>query len=117
MSRSIIGAIAAALVAAFPLAATAQGKGETVRIQDVPGIGNMLFRVAATKGYCEKHGITCQLQTIPSGPLGAQALLAKSIDAGLTPPEVQINAMIKGASLKAIVGAYALNSNLTRDRQ
>jgi NitT/TauT family transport system substrate-binding protein len=109
LSRSIIGAIAAALAATFSPPVVAQGKGETARIQDYPGIGNMLYRIAATKGYCEKHGITCQLQTIPSGPLGAQALLAKSIDVGFFPPEVQINAMIKGAALKAIVSGATLN--------
>jgi NitT/TauT family transport system substrate-binding protein len=40
---------------------------------------------------------------IPSGPLGTQALLAKSIDVAFIGPDIQINAMIKGARLKAIV--------------
>lgn len=66
------------ILACIPRAAGfAQGKGETVKFQDYPGSGNMPFRVAASKGYYEKAGIKCQLQMIPSGPLGAQALLAK----------------------------------------
>src|SRR5262245_51939591 len=105
----ILRVLAVALSLIVVSDAWAQGKGETVRIQDYRGIGNMLYRIAAKKGYCEKYGITCQLQMIPSGPLGAQALLAKSIDVGFFPPEVQINAMIKGAGLKAILSGATLN--------
>jgi NitT/TauT family transport system substrate-binding protein len=65
------GALALVVFCASAAAASAQGKGETVKIQDYPGIGNMLFRIALSKGYCEAHGIKCQLQMIPSGPLGA----------------------------------------------
>ena len=46
--------------------ALAQGKGESVKFQDYPGIGNMLVRVAISKGYCEKAGIKCELQMIPA---------------------------------------------------
>ncbi|KAB2910434.1 MAG: ABC transporter substrate-binding protein [Hyphomicrobiaceae bacterium] len=95
--------------AALATTATAQGKGETFKIQDYPGVGNMLIRVAIAKGFCEKRGIKCQLQMIPSGPLGGQALLAKSIDVGFFPPETQIAAMIKGAQLKAIASGAILN--------
>jgi NitT/TauT family transport system substrate-binding protein len=87
----------------------AQTERPSVKIQDYPGIGNMLFRIAASKGFCKKYGLTCELQMIPSGPLGAQALLAKSIDVGFFPVEVQINAMIKGAKLKAILSGGRLN--------
>lgn len=105
----LAGAIALALLCVSGTAASAQGKGETVKIQDYPGIGNMLFRVAISKGYCEARGIKCQLQMIASGPLGAQALLAKSIDVSLIPPEVLINASIKGAALKIILSGATLN--------
>ncbi len=88
---------------------SAQGKGESVKIQDYPGVGNMLFRVAASKGYCEARGLKCQLQVIPSGPLGAQALLAKSIDVGFFGPDIQINAVTKGSKLKAITSGATLN--------
>jgi len=81
----------------------------TFKIQDYPGVGNMLYRIAASKGFCEKHGIKCQLQMIPSGPLGMQALLAKSIDVAFAPPEVGINAALKGAPVKAIISGAQLN--------
>lgn len=89
--------------------ASAQGKGETVKFQDYPGIGNMLVRVAISKGYCEKYDIKCVLQPIPSGPLGAQALLAKSIDAGLFPAEIMVGAITKGAKMKLVVGGATAN--------
>lgn len=103
---------AVALAAAMALsvsAAHAADKLGTVRIHDYPGTGNMLFRTAATKGYCEKYGITCQLQTIPNGPLGLQALLARSIDVAFVPTEVQIAAMVKGAAIKAIAAGSILS--------
>jgi NitT/TauT family transport system substrate-binding protein len=102
-------AVAAAFAMVSATAAFAQGKGEAVKIQDYPGIGNMLFRIAISKGYCEAHGIKCQLQIIPSGPLGAQALLAKSIDVAFIPPEVAINAAIKGAAPRIILSGATLN--------
>jgi NitT/TauT family transport system substrate-binding protein len=46
---------------------------------------------------------------IPAAPIGAQALLAKSIDVAFVPVEVQVNAMVKGAGIKAFVGAAANN--------
>ena len=88
--------------------ALAQGESKTIKIQDVPGVGNMLFRVAISKGYCERHGIKCELQMIPNAPLAAQALLAKNIDVATLAPEVQMSAMIKGAKIRAVAGALSL---------
>lgn len=105
----VVDVFIAVLIALAPPVAQAQGKGETVIFQDYPGSGDMLMRVAARKGYCEKAGIKCQFQMIPSGPLGAQALLAKSIDVGFFPPDVQINAINRGADLKAIFSGATLN--------
>ncbi len=107
--REVATATALVAMCALTPAALAQGKGETVKIQDYPGIGNMLYRVAISKGYCEARGLKCQLQVIPSGPLGAQALLAKSIEVAFIAPEVQINAMTKGSKLKAIHSGATLN--------
>ena len=87
-----------------PTAAFAQGKGETIKIQDYPGLGNMLVRVAIAKGYCTNRGLKCETQMLPSGPLGVQALLAKSIDVAFGPLEVQTTAVARGAQLKAIAG-------------
>ncbi len=104
MKRLIAAAAFALCTGAF-----AQGKGETVRFQDYPGIGNMMARVAISKGYCEKAGLKCVVQPIPSGPLGAQALLAKSIDAGLFPAEVMVGAISKGAKMKMVTGGATSN--------
>jgi NitT/TauT family transport system substrate-binding protein len=102
-------AVALVATALVSTSAQAQGKGETLRLQDYPGTGNLLARVAIKKGYCEKAGIKCELQQIPSGPLGAQALLAKSIDVGFFPPEVQVGAIQKGAKIRAVVGGASSN--------
>jgi NitT/TauT family transport system substrate-binding protein len=105
-SASAIALIVSTLMS---FSAFAQEERTRVRIQDYPGTGNMLFRIAISKGFCEKHGITCELKIIPSGPLGASALLSKSIDVGFFPAEVQISAMIAGAKLKAILSGARLN--------
>lgn len=89
--------------------ARAQGASETVTVQDYPGTSNMLFRIAKAKGYCEAHDIKCELKFIVSGPLGAQALIAGSIDIGFFPASVQINAMLRGARLKAIASGAQKN--------
>ncbi|MEQ1648911.1 MAG: ABC transporter substrate-binding protein [Hyphomicrobiaceae bacterium] len=107
--RGLLAATALTAMCAVAPMSHAQGKGEVVKIQDYPGVGNMLMRIAISKGYCEAHGIKCQLQMIPSGPLGAQALMAKSIDVGFFGPEIQINAMTKGSKLKAITSGATLN--------
>src|SRR5262245_1606098 len=117
MQRIVKNAVlACGLLVAGWAPAAAQGKGETLKIQDYPGIGNMLTRIAISKGYCEKRGITCQLQMIPTGPLGTTALLGKSIDVAFIPPETQISAMVKGANLKAVASGAILNVYLIAAR-
>ncbi len=106
MNLTIVVAAACAIGVS---AAHAQGKGETVKFQDYPGIGNMLVRVAISKGYCDKHGIKCVVQPIPSGPLGAQAMMAKSIDSSLIPAEIMVGAINKGAKMKMVVGGAVTN--------
>lgn len=109
MKTGWMTALIAAAVSLIVSPSLAQGKGETVKFQDFPGSGNMLIRIAISKGYCEKYGIKCALQVIPSGPLGAQALLAGSIQSGMFVPEVAIRAIEKGAKLKAVTGAVVVN--------
>jgi NitT/TauT family transport system substrate-binding protein len=104
-----LAAVAAASLAFVAAPAAAQGKGETVKFQDYPGLGNMLIRVAIAKGYCEKAGIKCELQNIPSAPLGAQAMLAKSIDSFLGPADVMNSAVQRGAKMKMVVGGATSN--------
>ena len=88
--------------AALTWGATVWAQMETLRIQDYPGLGNILVRVAAANGYCEKNGIKCELKSIPAAPLGIQTLLAGDIDVAYGPAEVVIQAVNKGADLKII---------------
>jgi NitT/TauT family transport system substrate-binding protein len=103
-----VGLVGSTLGLVGTTTAFAQGKGETIKIQDYPGIGNMLARVAIAKGYCTARGLKCEIQMLPSGPLGVQALLAKSIDVAFGPIEVQAGAVSKGAPVKAIAGGAGL---------
>ena len=80
----------------------AQGKGETVRVVDAPGIGNMPLRVAIRKGFCDKHGIKCESKIIPTGPLAVQTLLAGDLEVVFTATEVFILAAARGANLKIL---------------
>ncbi len=102
----------AALLVAFllPLSALAQGKGEAIKVMDMAGTGNMLLRVAIAKGYCTKHGLTCERQILPSAPLGVQAVLSKSIDAAMSTTEVLALAVAKGVKIKAIGGTIVTHN-------
>lgn len=106
---SLMAAAAALAGLVATPAAMAQGKGETVKFQDYPGTGNMMIRVAISKGYCEKAGIKCELQMIPSAPLAAQAMMARSIDSFLGPASVMNGAVLKGAKMKMVVGGSVSN--------
>lgn len=96
------------LAAGLVLAACAVQAQDTVRVQDYPGLGNMLLRVAIANGYCDKRGIKCEAKTIPAAPLAVQTLLAGDLDLAMAPPEVVIQAANKGADLR-IVGNGARN--------
>jgi NitT/TauT family transport system substrate-binding protein len=100
---------AALSLAALTWGVNAMAQMETLRIQDYPGLGNVMVRVAAANGYCEKNGIKCELKTIPAAPLGIQTLLAGDIDIAFGPAEVVIQAANKGADLK-IIGNGARDS-------
>jgi NitT/TauT family transport system substrate-binding protein len=39
------------------MGASAMAQTETLRIQDYPGLGNMIVRVAAANGYCENNSL------------------------------------------------------------
>jgi NitT/TauT family transport system substrate-binding protein len=102
-------ALARALLAtACALAAGAASAQTPLRIQDYPGLGNFLVRVANANGYCEKHGVKCELRPIPTAPLGVQTLMSGELEVAFPPPEVAIQAVNKGADLKVIAsGARA----------
>jgi NitT/TauT family transport system substrate-binding protein len=105
--RALAGSVLATitLLSAAP-GALAQGKGETVRIQDYPGVGVLPIRVAIAKGYCVKYGIKCELQMIANAPLSIQAMLAKNIEGAVLVPEAVLPAIDKGARLKGIAGMF-----------
>ena len=107
--RGLIGSAALVLATCFAAPALAQGKGESVKFQDYPGLGNMMVRVAISKGYCEKAGIKCELQMIPAAPLAAQAMMAKSIDSFLGPADVMNPAILKGSKMKMVSGGAVSN--------
>lgn len=100
--------IAIAATALCTLAGQALAQTPTLRIQDYPGIGNFLVRVANANGLCEKHGLKCELRAIPQAPLGMQTLLAGDIEVAFGPPEVMLQAVNKGADVKVVAsGARA----------
>ena len=102
LSSRLLALAAASTFAALP----AHAETSTLRIQDYPGIGNFLVRIANANGYCEKHGIKCELRPIPQAPLGLQTLLAGDIEVAFGPPEVLVQAVNKGADLR-VVGSGA----------
>ncbi len=106
LSRSILAGLSLLTGAASCMAqASLGGGGETVRINDYPGIGNPLGRIVVAKQLCEKYGLKCTLQTIPGAPLAMQALIGGSIDVSGAAAEVGLQAAAKGADLKVIGNA------------
>ena len=101
--------VALALAASLVLPPAAWAEGPTVRFQDYPGHGNLLIRVARSKGWCQAAGITCELRMIPAAPLGLQALIGGSIDVAQTPIEVVAAAVQRGAKLRTVVGSAVSN--------
>ena len=101
MLRNSLITFAVATVCALHSPSHAQPTA-TLRIQDYPGLGNFLVRVANAKGLCEKHGVKCELRTIPQAPLALQTLLAGDLEVAFGPPEVMLQAINKGADLKVI---------------
>lgn len=100
--KQLFNAMLVACAMFCTVGAVAQGKGETVRVVDVPGIGNMPLRVAIRKGFCDKYGIKCESKIIPTGPLAVQTLLAGDLEVVFTATEVFVLAAARGADLKIL---------------
>ena len=98
-------------VAVMALCVGIQGfaHAQTVKFMDIPGPGNLLARVAISKGYCKQQGLDCQLQVIPAAPLGVQAMMAGTIDSAIAPVDVMIGAVKNGTAMKMVVGGLASN--------
>lgn len=105
-------AAAAAFVATASMSAAEKivANGETVRIQEYPGaILHFTQWVAADKGFCKAHGITCQMVQILSGPVGLQALAAGSLEISFASTEVTMQAASRGNDVQLIVGHSPAN--------
>jgi len=93
------------LIAVTAIAGIQLAQAETtLRIQDYPGTGNLLVRVAQANGYCKAEGLNCELKTIPAAPLGLQTMLSGDIDIAYGPTEVAAAALVRKAPIK-IIGA------------
>ena len=102
MKSSIIKSAAVALTALATMWGSSAQAQKLVRIQDYPGLGNFLVRVANANGLCEKNGIKCELRPLTSSPLGAQTLMSGDLEVAMVAPETLIQAANKGADLKVI---------------
>lgn len=100
--RALLRALA--LVFSATTLAAGPGKGETLRVQDYPGVGNTLMRVAVAKQYCEKYGIQCTVRQLATGPIGLQAFMAGELEVAYAGPEVLYQAVEKGGDLKVVSG-------------
>ncbi len=111
-ARRPLAALAAGLLAlacTFAALPAAAADPPVLRFQDYPGHGNLLMRVARSKGWCQAAGIQCELKQIPAAPLGLQALIGGSIDVAQTPIEVVAAAVQRGARLHTIAGSAVSN--------
>ena len=106
---SLLGALFICITTPVGVRAQTESQGETVRFQDYPGLGNLMIRVARTKGYCKAAGINCEMTMIPAAPLGLQALIGGSLDVAQTPIEVLAAAVSRGSKLRAVVGSAVSN--------
>lgn len=109
MARTLGAAAALACAVLAVPAPAAAADLPVVRFQDYPGLGNLMIRVARTKGWCQAAGIVCELKPIPAAPLGLQALIGGSIDVAQTPIEVVAAAVSRGGKLKTVVGSAVTN--------
>lgn len=106
IARLTLGLVLTAATS-IAMAQSGPGKGETLRVQDYPGLANTLVRVADSKQFCEKHGIKCVLRQLPNGPIGTQAFLAGELEVAYVGSEVMLPAISRGANVKMISGGFA----------
>lgn len=109
MTQSRSAAFLAGILSVFMGAASAQDR-PVVRLNDYPGLGNPMARILVDEKICEKHGLTCTLQTIPSASLAVQALVGGTIDVASAGADSGILAASRGMNLKVLGNALA-NTN------
>lgn len=106
---------AAILVMAFQENALAQparekivAKGERIRVQYYPATVDVqpTLWVLVEKGFCESHGLKCELVPIGSGSLGLQALASGSIEIATATTDVAMQAAYRGAQIQLIASPH-----------
>lgn len=106
--RTVFALSCALSVAAFDTTAQAQKtvvSGDAIRIQEYPGsIVSLPGWVIADAGFCKAHGLVCEQTTIPSGPLGLQALAAGSLEVSFASTDVIMQSASRGNDIQLIVG-------------
>lgn len=104
MKRVAWRALAGMVLLAASMAAGAAATAQRIRINDTPGVGNLLARVAARHGFCERRGLQCELKVVPNAPLALQAMAAGDLDAVGAPADVVLQAVAHRMPL-TVIGA------------
>lgn len=108
MDKGLILAVASLVglsVPSFSQPAKVVGNNETIRIQEYPGsIVSLHGWVIEDGGFCAEHRLKCPSTTIPSGPLGLQALAAGSLEVSFASTDVIMQSASRGSDVQLIVG-------------
>jgi NitT/TauT family transport system substrate-binding protein len=85
-------ALAAALVTAAPLPASAQGKKVTIGLPGIPPVFSVtIAHVAAKEGFFKKHGVDVVIRAMDNGTAAARAVVSGDIDMSWSPTPPVIN--------------------------
>jgi len=60
--------------------------------------------VMVERGFCSAHNLKCELLSVPSAPLGIQAIVAGSLDIVITSADVAVQAVAGGAPVHFVGG-------------
>lgn len=108
MSMGIAGMVIAMSAAAQPSSVKeppVMAGGKPIRLQVYPGaIINLMQWVMVEKGFCSAHKLSCELVSVPSAPLGLQALVAGSLDVVISSADVVAQAIVGGAPVQYVGG-------------
>lgn len=109
MLRNLVGAICAFAMVTAAQSALAQSP-QRVRYQEFPGsIVHLNNWVVAAKGICQKHGLTCEMIPLATGPLAQSAAAAGSVDLIMSSADVMMQAVANGNDLM-ILGTQLVNN-------
>jgi len=107
--EAALALFAAIMCSVFSSSAGAQTT-QRVRHQEFPGsIVHLSNWVMAAKGLCEKHGLTCEVVPLSSGPLAQSAAAAGSVDLIMSSADVMMQAAANGNDLM-ILGTQLINN-------